>query len=108
MHNQTNLFPEIGVIAEQTDKAEQRETDGTSGETDEAHVDSEENIMQEIESLCMNCEKQVRELSFFIKADRNNKSLHEVGSYPSHVDLYSFLPRGHNYVFPMRSLWYLQ
>jgi len=59
MPNQTNLFPEIGEIAEQTDKTEQLETDGTSGETNEAHVDSEEKIVQEVESLCMNCEKQV-------------------------------------------------
>jgi zinc finger protein len=68
MHSQTNLFPEIGEIAEQTDKTEQLETDGTSGATNEAHVDPEEKTVQEVESLCMNCEEQVRELSSFIKS----------------------------------------
>lgn len=59
MDDQINLFPVIGEIVEQADKLVQRETKRTSGETNESHVDSEEKIVQEVDSLCMNCEEQV-------------------------------------------------
>ncbi|KAH9000212.1 zf-ZPR1-domain-containing protein [Lactarius akahatsu] len=48
-----NLFPLIGALAEQTDSTEDPGKDGdTIGASDE------ERVVQEIESLCVNCEEQ--------------------------------------------------
>jgi zinc finger protein len=52
------LFPSIGTIADQTDLLEDRpdtplEPSTNGGET-------EEKVVQEIESLCMKCHEQVR------------------------------------------------
>jgi hypothetical protein len=52
-----NLFPLIGALAEQTDKSEDS---GNDGDTTGAFSNGdEERAVQEIESLCVNCEEQV-------------------------------------------------
>jgi zinc finger protein len=52
-----NLFPLIGALAEQTDNSEDL---GKGGDTTGAFENGdEERVVQEIESLCMNCEEQV-------------------------------------------------
>jgi len=74
----TNLFPSIGDIAEQTDKlvlssdhpqegvaasASIKPSDGNSRQAQEladSEDDGQEKVVQEIESLCMRCEEQVR------------------------------------------------
>ncbi|KAH9004613.1 zf-ZPR1-domain-containing protein [Lactarius hatsudake] len=48
-----NLFPVIGALAEQTDNTEDSGKDG-----DSTGVSDEERVVQEIESLCVNCEEQ--------------------------------------------------
>lgn len=51
-----NLFPLIGALAEQTDNSEDL---GKGGDTTGAFENGdEERVVQEIESLCMNCEEQ--------------------------------------------------
>ena len=51
MANATNLFPKIGEIASSTDDIEHK--DETEAD------DSDEKVIQEIESLCMKCHEQV-------------------------------------------------
>ncbi|KAH9066578.1 zf-ZPR1-domain-containing protein [Lactarius vividus] len=48
-----NLFPLIGALAEQTDNTEDSGKDG-----DDTGASDEERVVQEIESLCVNCEEQ--------------------------------------------------
>ena len=52
-----NLFPLIGALAEQTDNSEDSGKDGDA--TDTTANGDEERVVQEIESLCVNCEEQV-------------------------------------------------
>ena len=52
-----NLFPLIGALAEQTDNSEDLGKDG--GTTGPYESGDEERVVQEIESLCVNCEEQV-------------------------------------------------
>lgn len=52
------LFPSIRDIAEKTEALPEE----IKGSTDDAAQDSEEQAVQVIESLCMNCEQQVRPL----------------------------------------------
>lgn len=52
-----NLFPSIGTLAQQADNsAEQADPNDT---THAPHKDDDDRVVQEIESLCMNCEEQV-------------------------------------------------
>ena len=52
-----NLFPLIGALAEQTDNSEDS---GKNGDANGASANGdEERVVQEIESLCVNCEEQV-------------------------------------------------
>lgn len=52
-----NLFPSIGSLAEQADNPEDS---GKDGDATGASADGdEERVVQEIESLCVNCEEQV-------------------------------------------------
>ncbi|KAF8498742.1 zf-ZPR1-domain-containing protein [Russula emetica] len=51
-----NLFPSIGTLAQQADSsADQVDLDDT---TDTPSNDDDDRVVQEIESLCMNCEEQ--------------------------------------------------
>lgn len=52
-----NLFPLIGALAEQADNSEDLGKDG--GTASAFENGDEERVVQEIESLCMNCEEQV-------------------------------------------------
>ncbi len=52
-----NLFPSIGTLAEQTDSsADQADLNDTTHATPK---DDDDRVVQEVESLCMNCEEQV-------------------------------------------------
>lgn len=52
-----NLFPSIGTIAQQADSsADPIDIGDTSGAPSK---DDDDRVVQEIESLCMNCEEQV-------------------------------------------------
>ena len=52
-----NLFPSIGTLAQQTDSsADPVHLDNT---TDASSKDDDDRVVQEVESLCMNCEEQV-------------------------------------------------
>ncbi len=52
-----NLFPSIGTLAEQTDSsADQADLNDT---THAAPKDDDDRVVQEVGSLCMNCEEQV-------------------------------------------------
>ena len=62
--NPTTLFPSIGTVADQTDSLQTRETDGSIGNTTTTN-DNEEKVVQEVESLCMQCGEQVSFLIFF-------------------------------------------
>ena len=58
----TTLFPSIGSVADQTDNLETRETDENIDDPSISTLstnDNEEKVVQEVESLCMNCEEQV-------------------------------------------------
>jgi zinc finger protein len=49
-----NLFPSIGTIAQQADSsADPVDTSGAPSK------DDDDRVVEEIESLCMNCEEQV-------------------------------------------------
>jgi len=76
MAQNPKLFPTIGDIASQTDNlAIESETNG-----EDSQFDNEDKVVQEIESLCMKCEEQVRILFF----PKNNMELNAetlVGSY---------------------------
>ena len=63
--NPTTLFPSIGTVADQTDSLQTRETDGSIGNTTTTN-DNEEKVVQEVESLCMQCGEQVSFLIFFL------------------------------------------
>ncbi|KAI0065645.1 zf-ZPR1-domain-containing protein [Artomyces pyxidatus] len=62
MAEKEDLFPSIGSIAEQTHEQPEL-TDSAIKETKETGAGEEERTVQEIDSLCMNCEKQARTLS---------------------------------------------
>jgi zinc finger protein len=52
-----NLFPSIGTLAQQADSsADPVHPDDT---TDASSKDDDDRVVQEVESLCMNCEEQV-------------------------------------------------
>ena len=52
-----NLFPSIGTLAQQADSsADPVNLDGTTGAPSK---DDDDRVVQEVESLCMNCEEQV-------------------------------------------------
>ena len=52
-----NLFPSIGTLAQQADSsADQADLNDTTGAPPK---DDDDRVVQEIESLCMNCEEQV-------------------------------------------------
>ena len=64
----TTLFPSIGTVADQTDNLQTRETDGSIGNTTLSTLsanDNEEKVVQEVESLCMQCGEQVSLIFFF-------------------------------------------
>jgi zinc finger protein len=52
-----NLFPSIGTIAQQADSA--AETVDIGDTCGSSPNDDDDRVVQEIESLCMNCEEQV-------------------------------------------------
>ena len=52
-----NLFPLIGALAKQTDNSEDLGKEGDA--FSQFENGDEEKVVQEIESLCMNCEEQV-------------------------------------------------
>lgn len=60
--NPPQLFPPIGAVAEETEKLPEPEERNVE-ETQVA--DDEERPVQEIESLCMKCEQQVRLFSCY-------------------------------------------
>jgi zinc finger protein len=52
-----NLFPSIGTLAQRADSsADQADLNDT---TNAPPKDDDDRVVQEIESLCMNCEEQV-------------------------------------------------
>jgi hypothetical protein len=51
-----NLFPSIGTLAEQTDSSD---PDKINDAADAPAQGDDDRVVQEIESLCMNCEEQV-------------------------------------------------
>ena len=57
----TNFFPEIGKVVDETAKQPESEVVETN-----ATADDEDRAVQEIESLCMKCYKQVRPFHFAI------------------------------------------
>jgi zinc finger protein len=57
------LFPSIGTIADQTDLLEERPD--TPLESTNDTEDTEEKVVQEIDSLCMKCHEQVRIVASF-------------------------------------------
>ena len=59
----TTLFPSIGSLADQTDSLQTKETDESIGNTTSSTPTNdnlnEEKVVQEVESLCMQCGEQV-------------------------------------------------
>ena len=51
-----NLFPSIGTLAQQADNSADLSTVNDTGVIPE---EDEDRVVQEVESLCMNCEEQV-------------------------------------------------
>jgi zinc finger protein len=52
-----NLFPSIGTLAQQADSSADLVDLGDN--TDAPPKDDDDRVVEEIESLCMNCEEQV-------------------------------------------------
>ena len=107
----TTLFPSIGTVADQTDNLQTRETDGSIGNTTLSTLsandsDSEEKVVQEVESLCMQCGEQVSLIFFFFCFLWVIECLiFSVGNYPSSPYIYTLFPRSDRDVFPLRTLW---
>jgi zinc finger protein len=58
--SEPTLFPSIGAIADQTDLLEDRPDTPTEPSTNaNATGETEDKVVQEIESLCMKCHEQV-------------------------------------------------
>lgn len=91
MSANSELFPAIGSVADQTEKLP------VETQTVEVTLD-EEKPVQEIESLCMRCEEQVRKLPLDLPANRLTP---HTGSYKASFDFYPIFPGGHRYVFSM-------
>jgi len=53
-----NLFPSIGTLAQQADS--QADVNEDNGRTGTPPKEDDDRVVQEIESLCVNCEEQVR------------------------------------------------
>jgi zinc finger protein len=51
------LFPSIGTLAQQADSS--ADTVGLKDTTGAPPIDDDDRVVQEVESLCMNCEEQV-------------------------------------------------
>lgn len=91
MSTNSELFPTIGSVADQTEKLP------VEAQTVDVTLD-EEKPVQEIESLCMRCEEQVRRHPLDLLA---NSLTSRTGSYKTSSDIYPLLPGGHRYVLPM-------
>ena len=52
-----NLFPSIGTLAQQADSSSDPVNLGDT--TDAPSNDEDDRVVEEVESLCMNCEEQV-------------------------------------------------
>jgi hypothetical protein len=98
------LFPSIGTVADQTDNLQARETDGNVDDPASSTLstnDSEEKIVQEMESLCMKCGEQVSLIYLF----SFNESNFSVGNYASSPYVHTIFRRRDRDVFPLRTLW---
>lgn len=95
-----DFFPTIGSVAETTDLLPEEIDDQPQVPT--AANEDTDRPLQEIESLCMNCEKQVRipqsdlTMYWLIFTQGSNK----ISPYHDTI-----LSRSHYYVFSLRTLW---
>jgi len=101
---QDPFFKSIGSLAEQTDQLpdDDAPSQSQSGVLKEGGEEGDERPLQEIESLCMACGKQVcntRTTSWGGMTDVSGK-----GSDSIDVDKYTVFPTSHSHVIPMRTL----
>ena len=96
----SEFFPKIGQIAEKTGTLEDKETSEHTGEDD-----TEDRPVEEIESLCMNCENQVRDRAGTGRASAERFGRLSAGRYKIIVDDDPILQRGDHYVVQVRTLW---
>lgn len=54
-----NLFPSIGTLAQQADSSTDPVDLNDATDTTSKDDDDDDRVVQEVESLCMNCEEQV-------------------------------------------------
>ena len=99
MSTQQELFPTIGSVADETDKQ-----DNPTAVDDAAAAADDERQVQQIESLCMKCYKQVRVMSCVTEFGGLKCFPSCVGRHktPSYLD--TVLQRGYRDVVPMRAL----
>ena len=65
----TELFPTIGQVVDKTDQLQETEPKNGKDEAVALNAEDEDRPVTEIESLCMNCEQQVRLASCFNTCD---------------------------------------
>jgi hypothetical protein len=88
--NTTEFFPKIGAVVEG------QPTTQVDGE--------EEQLVQELESLCMNCHEQVRSMQRVLLS-QNLTPHYQVGNDPLAAHINPVFPRGHSRIISMRALW---
>ena len=101
MSTNSELFPAIGSVADQTEKLP------VQAQTVEVTLD-EERPVQEIESLCMRCEEQVCPPSITYSVPHADTSFLLTGSYSIAAHIDPVLSRGHRHVLPVRALRFLK
>lgn len=95
------LFPSIRTVANETDKLPEppekpiHTPEGTDAD------DAEDRPVQEVESLCMNCEKQVGLIHYEFDCRLISRWLGHLGSNKATIDFDTILPRSHYYVLPV-------
>jgi len=100
-----NLFPSIGTVAQQADDSVDQIT--VSDENGTHPKEDDDRVVEEVESLCMNCEEQVgTQLSSCKLLTQECKAI--IGSYATPLNLYPIFQRGYCDVFPLRTLWLFQ
>ena len=99
----SEFFPKIGQIAEKTGVLEDKDASEHTREDD-----TEDRPVEEIESLCMNCENQVRDRAGTGRASAERFGRLSAGRYKIAVDDDPILQRGDHYVVQVRTLWILE
>lgn len=89
------LFPSIGAVASETEKLQEPPEKSVIDAELDVPADDEDRPVQEVESLCMNCEKQVSITRSFSMTFSSNIIFLSIGSNEATAYIYSLLSRSY-------------